>query len=309
MSHKSHIRTLMLPIAMVGGAVLYRWMGYITFLSPYLIFLMLTITYCRIEPKQYKPSRFHALLLAVQMSMAAVVYLLLDIFDHTVAEGVFMCVFIPTATAAPVITHLLGGSISKVATYSLLCNIFVAVFGPLILAAIGDHPDMTFMESFSIICMKVFPLLILPIVTSLALRYGCKRLHRRIVANQQLSFYLWAVALFIVVGSSVSFAINNFRPDNASTMIWLAAGALAVCLAQFKTGRLVGGAFGDKVSGGQGLGQKNTVLAIWLAIAYMNSLASIAPACYVAWQNIINSWQMYRHERAAMRPAAESGAV
>ena len=58
---------------------------------------------------------------------------------------------------------------------------------------------------------------------------------------------------------------------------------------------MVGGHYGDKVSGGQGLGQKNTVLAVWLALAYMHPIASIAPAAYIAWQNIINSWQLVRH--------------
>ncbi len=79
-------------------------------------------------------------------------------------------------------------------------------------------------------------------------------------------------------------------------MIWLAIGALAVCLLQFKIGRMVGRSFGDPVSGGQGMGQKNTVLAVWIALAYMNPVASIAPASYIAWQNIINSWQIMRHK-------------
>ena len=54
---------------------------------------------------------------------------------------------------------------------------------------------------------------------------------------------------------------------------------------------------GDKISGAQGLGQKNTVLAIWMAMTYLNPLSSVAPAAYVAWQNTINSWQLYRHQR------------
>ena len=113
---------------------------------------------------------------------------------------------------------------------------------------------------------------------------------------QQLSFYLWAVSLFIVVGSCVSFAIKNWTPEVTFTMVLLALGALVACLIQFKLGRIIGGKFGDKVSGGQGLGQKNTVLAVWLALTYLNPLASLAPAAYVAWQNIINSWQLMRHQ-------------
>lgn len=288
---------MMLPAAMAAGALFYRWMGYLTFLSPYLIFVMLTITYCRVKPAEFKPKRFQWSLLAVQMVMAAMAYFSVCWWDRTLAEGVFICVFIPTATAAPVITGMLGGSISALATYSLLCNVVVAVVGPVVLAAVGEHPEMTFLESFLIICRNVFPLLILPILTALGMEKFAPKAHGWLLRRQELSFYIWTVSLFIVVGSSVSFAINKFTPDKALTMVLLALGALVVCLLQFVVGRRVGRRFGDTVSGGQGLGQKNTLLAIWIALTYLNPIASIAPAAYVAWQNIINSWQLILHER------------
>lgn len=285
----------MLPIGMIGGAIFYKWMGYLTFLSPYLIFAMLFITYCRLELREFKIGRFQWILLAVQMILAAIIYFILLPIGHTVAEGVFLCVFIPTATAAPVITSMLGGSISKVATYCLLCNIFVSISGPIILAAIGDHSEYTFLHSMAMIAAKVLPLLILPIILAVMVTKVSPRLHRRIINNQSVSFYLWAVTLFIIVGSCVSFVINHWTPEAATDMIFLSLGALGVCMMQFKLGRAVGAQFNDAVSGGQSLGQKNTVLAVWLSLTYMNPIASVAPAAYIAWQNIINSWQLIRH--------------
>lgn len=285
----------MLPIAMIGGAVFYKWMGYLTFLSPYLIFLMLFITYCKLNFRDFKPTHFHLVLLSAQMIIAGIAYFAILPFNHTVAEGVFICVFIPTATAAPVITSMLGGSISFVATYSLICNLVVAAFGPLVLALIGDASDISFLTSVGLICSKVFPLLILPLVTALILRKVSPSLHSKIVGHQQLSFYLWAISLFIIVGSCVSFTIKNWKPSEFWNIIFLALGALVVCLFQFYVGRKIGRKNGDAVSGGQSLGQKNTVLAVWLAMAYMNPVASVAPAAYIAWQNIVNSWQLVRH--------------
>lgn len=293
---KSQLKTLMLPIAMVGGAVFYKWMGYLTFLSPYLIFTMLFITYCKLKITDFKPNKFEMTLLLAQILLAAMAYGVTFFWNHTLAEGVFICFFIPTATAAPVITSMLGGSISKVATYSLMCNAVVAVAGPLIFAAIGEHSEITFFESFKLILSQVFPLIIMPLALALILRYCLPKIHSKIVGMQQLSFYLWAVSLFIVVGSCMSFAIQNWTPDATWTIVLLALGALIACLVQFKLGRIIGGKFGDRVSGGQGLGQKNTVLAVWLALAYLNPMASLAPASYVAWQNIINSWQLMRHQ-------------
>lgn len=286
----------MLPVALIGGAIFHQWMGYLTFLSPYLIFAMLFITYCKLRPSDFRLTREECYLLILQFALSAIVYGMLFWWNHIVAEGVFICLFVPTATAAPVITAMLGGSISKVATYSLLCNLAVAAVGPVVLAWIGDAAEMTFTQSFIRILVQVVPLLLGPLLAALALRYIAPKLHSRIVGHQQLSFYLWAVSLFIIVGSCVSFAIKSWRPDNSLTMIWLTIGALGACLLQFVIGRKFGRYFGDPVSGGQSLMQKNTVLAVWLALAYMNPIASIAPAAYIAWQNIINSWQLMKHD-------------
>lgn len=295
---RSNIKSLMMPIAMVIGAIFYPWMGYVTFLSPYLIFLMLLITFCKLKPSDFKPSKFEICLLGLQIFLSALAYFILAFWNHILAEGVFICFFISTATAAPVITSMLGGSISKVATFSLFSNSLLAITGPFVLAAIGDHPEITFSESFFLILRQVFPLILAPILLALLLRKSAPKLHTYIVGKQQLSFYLWCVSLVIVVGSCTSFAIQHWTPETTSTMILLALGALMACLIQFKLGRKTGRYFGDPVSGGQSLGQKNTVLAVWLSLTYLNPLASIAPAAYVAWQNIVNSWQLIHHQKS-----------
>ena len=296
MSIHQHKKNLVLPIALVGGAVFNKWIGYLTFLSPYLIFVMLFITYCKLSFKDLKVGKFEAKLFVVQVVLSAITYLSLFAFTHVVAEGVFICVFVPTATAAPVITAMLGGNISKVATYSLVYNFFLAIAGPVVLAAIGDRANMTFLQSFTMILAQVAPLLLAPLAAALALRYVFPSVHRKVASHQQLSFYIWAISLFIVVGSCVSFAINAWTPDATWEMVALSIGALAVCVLQFRIGRSLGKKWGDPVSCAQSLMQKNTVLAVWLAMAYMNPIASIGPAAYIAWQNIVNSWQLVRHD-------------
>lgn len=292
-----HKRNLVMPCAIVGGALLSKWMGYVTFLSPYLIFAMLFITYCRLSPKQIRPSVFDWQLLLIQIGISAVVYASLCFIDHTVAEGVFICVFVPTATAAPVITAMLGGRLKTVVTYSLVSNLFVAATGPIVLALIGDHKDFTFGHSFVLILSEVAPLLLCPLISAFAIQYAWPKMHERISSHQQLSFYIWAVSLFIVVGGCVSFTINNWSPEETWTMLALFVGAGAVCILQFYIGRKFGKRYGDPVSGGQSLMQKNTVLAVWLALTYMNPIASIGPAAYILWQNIINSWQIANHDK------------
>ena len=53
---------------------------------------------------------------------------------------------------------------------------------------------------------------------------------------------------------------------------------------------------GEEVNAGQGLFQKNTGLAIWVAYIYLSPVASIGAGFYVLWQNIINSIEISRIE-------------
>mgnify|MGYP006891477072 CR=1 FL=1 len=155
---------------------------------------------------------------------------------------------------------------------------------------------MPFGESFGIICRQMIPLLILPFVLAILLRRFLPRVHHEIKKRQELSFYMWSVALATVTGNTVSFLIRQDSSD-FWTEITLALLALVVCCLQFFVGRRIGRRFRDKVAGTQGLGQKNTILAIWMAQTYLNPIASVAPGFYVVWQNIVNSYQLWRYRK------------
>ena len=287
----------MLPISMMGGIVFHDWIGYLEFLTPYLIFIMLTITYTRVKPGEFRITRFQWRLLLVQMLGCWLAYLALLPVSEPVATAAFLCIFMPTATAAPVVTGMLGGSVTKLATYSLLSNLTVAVTAPVFLSIVNDSGrNIPFAESFTTICAQVIPLLILPLVVALLLRYSAPRLHHAIAGHQSISFWMWAVALFIVMGRAVSFMIKQPLSE-LPVMLGMAIAALVVCCLQFISGRKVGARLGDRIAGAQGLGQKNTILGIWMALSYLHPLVSVGPAAYIVWQNIINSTQLYLHTR------------
>ena len=296
----------MLPIAMLLGIVLHNWIGYVAFLSKYLIFVMLLITYCRVKASDFKIGGYIGWLLAVQIVGAVAVYLLLKPVNELLAQGAFICVFCPTATAAPVITGMLGGSVSKVATYSLFSNVAVAVLAPALLSWMGGN-SVGFLDSFTTIALTVLPVILGPLALALLMQRFAPKAHTAIATHQGLSFYIWAVSLIIVVGNSVSFVLKE-PASMIPLILLLAVASLAVCVAQFAIGRRIGARYHDKVSGAQSLGQKNTVLAIWLALTYLNPIVSIAPAAYVAWHNTVNSIQIYRHERAAQAGKGRSRA-
>ena len=295
---RKFLKTWMLPISMIGGIIFHEIIGYLEFLTPYLIFLMLTITYTRVNTSEFRITRFQWNLLLVQMLGSWLAYFALLPFSEPVATAAFICVFMPTATAAPVVTGMLGGSVTKLATYSLLSNLTVAVTAPVFLSFVNDSGrNIPFSDSFTTICAQVVPLLVLPLVVAILMRHSSPMLHRSISGHQSISFWLWAVALFIVMGRAVSFMIRQPLSE-LPVMIGMALASLAVCCLQFIIGRKVGARLGDRISGAQGLGQKNTILGIWMALTYLHPLVSIGPAAYIVWQNTINSYQLYRKAKS-----------
>ena len=60
---------------------------------------------------------------------------------------------------------------------------------------------------------------------------------------------------------------------------------------------VIGHFFGRAQEAGQALGQKNTAFAIWLGITYLNPLSSVGPGCYILWQNIINSFEIWQERQ------------
>ena len=288
---RQKIKPLMLPVAMIIGAVFHNYIGYVKFLAPWLIFTMLFITFCKVKIHEFRITSLSWCLLLVQIVGSLGVYFALLPFNQDVAVATFICVFCPTATAAPVITGMLGGSVPRLATYSIVSNITVALLAPLLFSLMGSDSTMGFAEATATISLKVVPLIILPLVIALLLQLLLPKVHKAVAEKQSLSFYLWAVSLIIVVGNAVSYMIQHH--EHLWEMIIMALLSLVVCCAQFIIGRVIGRRCGDRIAGAQGLGQKNTVLAIWMALTFFHPVTSVGAAAYVAWQNIINSAQLY----------------
>lgn len=281
----------MLPLAMVTGVVAYPWVSRLAFITPVLIFLMLLLTFSKLSPREIKIQREHVWLILFQVVGSIFIYLLLQWIHPVVGQGAMVCVLAPTATAAAVITGLLGGSVAFLTSYLLLCNIAVALAAPVIFSFIGVHQEIPFGESFLLIGRQVAPVLLLPLLAAWLIRYTLPRIQEKLVKIRGVSFYLWAVGLTIVTGSTVQFLLQEEL--NYRLVAVLAGVSLLICVGQFLLGRKIGRRNNDPVSAGQGLGQKNTILAIWMAQVYLNPVSSIAPAAYVLWQNSINSYQLW----------------
>lgn len=284
-----------LPIAMFVGTAGYLLFIRLSFLTPTLIFVMLLLTFSKISLKELKPRPLHFWLVAIQLVAAVAVYFMFRRISEVLAQAAMVCVICPTATSAAVITTKLGGSAASLTTYTLLINMIVAVVVPVMFPLIEPHPEIAFRTACFIILSKVFVLLICPFLLSLFLRKMLPDVHRMLLNLHELAFYLWAFALAIVT-SQIVFSFLNYAED-ITIGVFIAIVTFVICCLQFFLGKTLGSVYNDRISGGQALGQKNTILAIWMAHAYLNPLSAVGPGFYVIWQNIINSWQLWKKRR------------
>lgn len=287
------IKTLSMPLAMVVGALLCRPLANLeatsdNMLTPVLIASMLFLTFCRIDIRSMRLQRVHLWMLVVQfVGSIAVYYALYPLLGPIVAQGGMICVMAPIAMAAPVIAGMLGANVAPMVAYSLICNFVTALLAPPLLHAFGNG-TCTFVE----IITRVAPTLIAPFVVAQICRYTWRRGAEWFASHSSLSFYIWLFSLVLVMGRTTCFILDT--EADIIVEIELALVALVLCLVQFRLGRYMGSIAGDKVAGTQSVGQKNTILAIWMSLNFLNPVASIAPTAYIIWQNLVNSLQIYR---------------
>lgn len=285
-----------MPIAMTLGIVFYPWLSKLAFITPYLIFVMLFFTYSKMNFSQIRLTKMHYILISIQIIGSVAVYFALRPINEILAQGAMICVLAPTATSAPVITAMLGGSVESLMAFSLLSNMTIIVGAPIFFSFIGEYQQVSFWASFLSIARQVTLLLFVPLVIAYILRKFIPKITDEIGKYSSVSFYIWTLALMIVTARTVNF-ISIQGSNSYLIEILLAVATFFICALQFYFGRKIGRKFDDTIAGGQGLGQKNTVLAIWMSQIYLNPLASVGPGAYVLWQNAVNSYQVWRRNR------------
>lgn len=325
-----------LILSMLLGVVGYPLFRHLMPLLPPMIFLMLFFTFCKVNPLDLRLRRWHWAVLAVQMVLSvglyyAVYYIAracsLPAADTAIlAQGLMVCVIMPTATAAPIIAGKLGGSIQNLTAFTLLSNIATALIVPAFFPIVNPTADMTFWTAAWLILCKVGPLLLGPFFAAWLLRLGYNAYYRRRGSDRTFSlsrtwtsmpFYIWAGTLIILMADITHTLLTEHY--DYRVLLYLCLGSLLTCLLQFYLGKWIGyrlpaATVGvesheeeinpdatphdmrsvSRVTAGQAFGQKNTTLGVWMAQAYLNPLSALGPAAYIIWQNLFNSLQLVR---------------
>ena len=314
------IKDWMLPLAIIIGIVSYLILFLIKPLSPGIepwfsrfakdvqpVFMatMLFLQFNTISPHDLRFRKWHFIVLAFQIAtFIPLTWLVATMPDgdlRILAECAMLCLICPTAAAAGVITGKLGGSLSDTVSYVVLINIAVAVILPIAIPIVNPDTGSSFIDGFTAICVRVFPLLVLPLLLAWLIRYTMKRLQRWLMRFTGWAFYCWGMALTFSIYLATRSLVNS--GISVWTAVMIGVISLVCTLIQFAVGRLAGrkadgtadrkSIKADEITAGQALGQKNSGFLIWLGYSYMTPVTSVAGGLYSIWQNVINSLELY----------------
>ena len=280
----------------------------ISIIQPLLIFSMLFITFCKVNPRKLRLRRWHWWLLLIQTGSFTLLALLLMLMPKgndigVILEGAMICLICPTATAGAVITKKLGGKVAHITTYTILINLATALFIPALVPFVHPNPELTVFTSAVLILGKVFPLLLLPLVAAMLIRYLSPRLHFILSHYQELSFYLWAVALALATAVTTRSIVHS--DVSVAIQLWLVVISFVCCILQFYLGRKIGERYNEKITAGQSLGQKNTVLAIWMGYTFFSPITAVVGGFYSIWHNVINTYQLFEYRKKQEQKLAQ----
>lgn len=310
----SFFRKFALPCSLVLGALGYLIFANVSFLQPLgdavgprlvelmpvVLFALLYVTFCKIEIKEMKPKMWHFVLQLIRTSLALLMVIAICLFGKNyeakvILEGAFICFICPTAAAVAVVTEKLGGSIGSLTTYTVIANIFTMIIIPSLFPMVEKGADVSFLYMSMMVFRNVTTVLVVPLLLALLSRKFLPRFVDKVKSVKDLGFYMWCFNLTILMGETLRNILH------ATVSGWILAllliVPLVVCLVQFAIGKAVGRHWDASISAGQALGQKNTIVGIWLTLTFLNPLAAVAPGAYVVWQNLVNGWQLWYKEK------------
>ncbi len=266
------------------------------------IALLLFFQFVKISPHDLRFRSWHLIALLFQvlsfLALAAVTAFTGPGEIRIILECAMLCLICPTAAAAGVITEKLGGSIAGTVTYVTVSNLVATFLIPLVIPLVRPSANLGFWAYVGHIALKVFPLLILPGLIAWTIRYTTKKLQRKLMRWTRYSFYIWGVGLTLAMVLATKALVNSHLTAGAVTCIVIVS--VGACALQFVTGRHAGHSPEASITAGQALGQKNTGFLIWLGYNYMTPVTSVAGGLYAIWQNLFNSWELYRKARGKL---------
>ncbi len=258
---------------------------------PPMVMLMLLFSFIDVKFSRESTGWSHLRIPLFMVALATCAYFVVGKLtgNEDFAVMAFLIGMTPAANAAPVITGLLGRREDYATVSVVSTNLFTAVaLAPVSALVFGDALEI---DTFSL-AWKTMMLVGVPFALSVIFRNFMKPVAAFVRRWKFLSFYLWMVMLFTVCAQSSAY-VSKQEHLSPTLLLEIFALAASLCAINFAAGYFLGEPrFRRECS--QSLGQKNTMLMLWVGLAFFNPVVALGPTFYVVCHNLWNSWQL-RH--------------
>lgn len=279
-------------LAFIVGGFFHESISQLLWLLPLGITMMLGITFIGVDTRKLKPTWKHlAVLLGIQCIGLGSWFIVRSMGHPVLAESMYYCGAAPIAAAIPVIVSLLKGDMEFTVTAMLLSHAVFAVLTPFILPFVVHASEMGYVEFMGVVARQLTTVLAAPALLAVLLRWiypPCKAWGAKL---KDVSLGFWIINLTIISACGTQRIVQM---DYTIHDMWpMVLGSFLVCATGFISGYWLGYPR-LKRECSQALGQKNTVLTLYIAgQSYATPLAYIGPVFYVFFHNIANAIQLF----------------
>ena len=288
---KQQLRSISMLVAFALGALFHAEIAPFVWWMPIGIAIMLSITFIGIDVRKLRPSWMHLILLAaIQVMGVGTWYLLSEAGYLVLAESMYYCAAAPIASASPIIVNLLRGNVEFSTTAMVLSQVAFAIVTPFVLPIVVHDPGLSYMTLAGVVAGQILTVLGVPAAISVCLRLAYPPCRMWAPKLSDVSLGIWILNLLVVSAAGVQrivamgYSLHDMWP--------MILGAACICCIGFVAGYWLGYP-SLKRECSQGLGQKNTVLTLYMASqSYAAPLAYIGPVFYVFCHNTANAIQL-----------------
>lgn len=288
---KQQLRSVSMVLAFALGALFHEEIAPLIWWMPLGIGLMLSITFIGIDVHKLRPTWMHLrLLVAIQIMGVGVWYLVRSAGYPVLAESLYYCAAAPIASASPIIVNLLRGNVEFSTTAMVLSQVVFAIVTPFVLPLVVHDPSLSYMSLAGVVARQIFTVLAAPALIAVALRWLYPPCREWAPKLRDFSLAIWVLNLLVISAAGVQRIVSmGYSLHDMWPMI---AGAAVVCTIGFVAGYWLGYPK-LKRECSQGLGQKNTILTLYMASqSYATPIAYIGPVFYVFCHNTANAIQL-----------------
>lgn len=284
------LRTILLVLCFAVGWFC-PWLAGFRWLMPWCLVYMLSVVFVRMEFTPRAVHWRHWLVIGVNLATAFGVWggLLLCGVPERFAQAAFFTAVTPSASAAPVIISLLGGSITFGSMGFLLGTLVVSAALPLAIPVVLHQSAWAAMP---LILGRVCLVTLLPFAVAWCLRrrFGerARAWGRRLTPS---TLYVWIVLVALIAANASQTLAAHAADYPRSDVLWVLLIDFLLCVGLFALGACLGLPSRPRECS-QLLGQKNTSYTVYLALACGAPFAALGPAFYVFFHNLWNGIQL-----------------